>query len=69
MSVPKFSVATEATPPIMRAARSSASSENLKGEKFFIGLGDVNSISVRERHENIPPADGNIFAQLQGRYL
>ena len=26
---------------------------NLRGEKFFVSLGDVNGISVRERHENI----------------
>jgi hypothetical protein len=29
---------------------------NLKGEKFFVSLGDVNGISVREHHENIPPS-------------
>ena len=29
---------------------------NLKGEKFFVGLGDVNGISVREHYENIPPS-------------
>jgi hypothetical protein len=40
---------------------------NLEGEKFFVSLGDVNGISVGERHENIPPPDGNIFAQLQGK--
>jgi len=29
---------------------------NLRGEKFFVSLGDLNGISVCERHENIPPS-------------
>jgi hypothetical protein len=28
---------------------------NVKDEKFFIGLGRANEVSVSEYHENIPP--------------
>ena len=57
MPVPKFSVTTEATPPIIGAARSSASSETSKMRRSSSSVARMSSVcvSMMVPHFNVPP--------------
>jgi ubiquinone/menaquinone biosynthesis C-methylase UbiE len=63
MAVPKFSVITEATPPIMGAARSSASSETLK----MRGVPLLIDASMRQKH--LAAYRNRVVSAAEGRVL
>src|SRR5215469_13891295 len=55
MAVPKFSVTTEAQPPIMGAARLYCFIRNVRDNKFFASLGCGKVVIAPEHHEIFPP--------------